>query len=123
MSDQEFRNQQTKALLAVESALTDSEKNAVLMATKYLYPNMDGAGVADIIDILGNHDSHLFWTEDIFSDNLDLINKMTEQGVNPHLWSAAAQAAIMKGPVFGEVLRLVIKAQEILDQRHGQRGN
>jgi hypothetical protein len=102
--------------LIVEMVLTDSEKRTIDMATRMLYPKLAGAGVADVLALLGDADKHLFWTEDLFLDNRQTINDLTREGVNVHLWDAAMQAAIMKGPLFEEVLRIVRAAQEVLDQ-------
>lgn len=118
----DYQRDQHLALMAVQSALTDSEQKTIKFASKMMYPKLDGAEVADILDILEEHDSHLFWTEELFSENMILVNQMNLNGTNPHLWGAAMQACIMKGPLFEEVLRLVLKAEEVLRQDRGDGG-
>lgn len=114
MTDQAYRDARHKAVMAVTEALSEIEQDRILDATRFLYHNLTGAGVADILDILADHDSHLFWTEPLYDEHRTDYEQLKMNGIDPHLFAYAMQAVIMKGPLWSEVERIVAKAQEVL---------
>lgn len=57
------------AALAVEAALTRSEQDSIL--AQFRHSNLDGADVADILDILSNQDALLEYTEPFYERGED----------------------------------------------------
>lgn len=61
------------AVLAVEAALTEEERAQILAATAGPGTSLHGAAVADVLDILANHDAHLEWTEPFYDSDPRLL--------------------------------------------------
>jgi hypothetical protein len=60
------------AVLAVEHALTPDECDRILTDTARANPHMQGAAVADVLDICSNADGALSWTEPFYEDHVDV---------------------------------------------------
>ena len=62
--DRAWREERHQTLMRVTAALTDGQSAAVQERFFERNPHYHGAGVADILDVLADHDAHLDVTED-----------------------------------------------------------
>jgi hypothetical protein len=63
----------THLYLGVEEILTQDEKDRFLDKVFAAHPNLKGAHVADVIDIMSNHDMHLEYTEAMYEAHEERI--------------------------------------------------
>lgn len=89
------------AALAVEAAMTEQEKNLIL--EKFRHSNLNGAAVADILDILDNGDALLELREPFYEDGAyDQAQEMlgwSNRPRKPVLGMSVLAVALMTGTV------------------------
>lgn len=85
----------THLYLGVEHLLTESEKETFLANIGAAFPNLRGAQVADVIDILCDHDMHLEVTEPLYDEHATEIQEYSQ----PRLFSLCCYVALyVHGP-------------------------
>jgi hypothetical protein len=85
----------THLYLGVEAILTQEEKDRFLKNAYTAMPNLQGAPVADVIDILNSHDAHLGFTETTYEEHATEIQEYGQ----PRLFTLCCFLAIyIDGP-------------------------
>lgn len=83
----------TDIVLAVERGMTDDERSLVLSRWAKANPHYVGAHVADILDLLSDHDANLAQTEPWWDDHGDKVPDAEKR-----LWGIAVIAAVWTDP-------------------------
>ena len=87
----------TQTVLAVERAMTDTQREAFLARFWHQNPSWRGSHVADILDALMGRDAHLAIVEPMHEAHEADIAAL-EDGYGRHLFSACAQACCVLEP-------------------------
>jgi hypothetical protein len=111
--DQMQERERHTALMAVAHALTADER-AQFLAKTSRWRGMDGAEVADILDLTVEHDEFLGQTEPFFTEH----DAMMPDGLNyAPLYAAHALIILDQRLTYGRVMKLLFRAG-VLDTEH-----